>query len=154
MKFSSLRTGSLAVALASAVVVTGVAHAFTRAVPAAAESASPPLDPLPVAAAGEAADADLREVHVDDLAKDPDAHRDRLRLRGVVAGVNQDAGVVGLIDAREFESCGTLTCAENVVPVRMAGELPPAKTLVLATGTLVEGETGLEFAADAVEVLP
>ena len=152
MKTSLPRTGSLAVALAAAVVVTGVAHAFTRAAPAAADPASSPVAPSPAAAAAEP--AELPEVHVDDLAKDPDAHRDRLRLRGVVAGVNEEAGVVGLIDSREFESCGTVTCAENVVPVRVAGELPPARTLVIATGTLVEGEAGLEFAADEVEVLP
>ena len=150
MKISLPSTGIAAVSAAAVVVVAGVALTFARAAtPADGAAASAPTTAPATRPAEE-----LPEVQVDDLAKNPDAYAGRVRLRGVVAGVNKEEGVVALIDAREFEACGTVGCAETLVPVRVAGDLPKATTLVVVTGELVKSERGLEFKAESVQVLP
>ncbi len=60
----------------------------------------------------------------------------------------------GVIDFREFESCGTLSCAKTVLPVRFSGALPEPKAVVEIAGSLVRGKKGLLIEAKSVEVMP
>ncbi len=140
-----MKTGTIAVILASAIVVAGITYAFVRGTD---EPAAPPL-----AAAVKPAAAS-KVVHVDDLAKRPDDFKGDIVLRGVVAGVKPSKGVFGIIDSREFESCGgVLTCAENILPVKFSGALPEPKAVVEITGRMVRGEKGLVIEANRVEAV-
>jgi hypothetical protein len=92
-----------------------------------------------------------RPVQVDELVMHPDDYQGRVLIRGVVAGVNQEEGVVALIDPREFEECGTVACALNLLPVRVNGTLPKALSLVHVIGEVTRGTNGLEVRAESVE---
>ncbi|NOZ23999.1 MAG: hypothetical protein GXP25_23220 [Planctomycetes bacterium] len=140
-----MRTGILAVILAGVVVVAGITYSFIRNRDACVDEALPTAArPGPLS----------QVVHVDELAKDPGRFAGDIVLQGVVAGVKKSEGVFGVIDSREFESCGSLTCAENILPVKFAGELPEPKSVVQITGRVVRGEKGLLFEAKGVEVMP
>ena len=129
------------VILAAVLLVAGLAHAFLRA-------GSSPAEPS-VAAAGP--DTASGIVHVAELAENPGAYRGEFVLHGVVAGVSTTDGVFGIIDSREFDSCGLLTCADHVIPVRFAGELPDLGTEVEITGRVIRRPEGLLIDARHVE---
>jgi len=129
-----MKRGALVVGLAGFAVVAGIAYAFLR-------EKTAPADPEPARTARP--DASPMAIQVDDLARNPEDYRGEIVLRAVVAGVNGSEGVFGVIDAREFESCGELTCAENTLPVKFAGDLPEPRTVVAITGRLVREKRGL-----------
>jgi hypothetical protein len=142
----------------TAIIIGGVTFAFLR-------EAEPRQAPDATAAApallsvgetdSEASHATGKEnprpVQVDELVMNPDGYKGRVIIRGVVAGVNQEEGVVALIDSREFEECGTVACALNLLPVRVNGALPKALSLVQVIGEVTRGTNGLEVRAESVE---
>lgn len=135
-----MRTGRVAVGLAALVVVSGLTFAFVR--PGSAETGTP--------AAGAAASR-TGPAQVDDLAENPDAYRGEIRLRAAVAKVNKAQGVFAAIDAREFEECGSITCAKHYLPVKYAGDLPAVKTVVELVGEVARTDKGLVFEAKRLE---
>ena len=140
-----MRTGTAAVMLAGIVVITGIAYSFIR-------EKDVPADVVPPVTAG--ADTSSKIVQVDDLARNPGEFKGEIVLRAVVVGVRKSKGVFGVIDSREFESCGTLSCAKSILPVKFSGRLPEPKAVVVITGQMVRGEKGLIIQAKRVEVVP
>jgi hypothetical protein len=139
-----MKSGIVVVVLASVIVVAGITYSFIR-------KNDKPLDtPVPVAVTP---NGSSKVVSVDELAKNPEGLRGEFVLRGVVAGVRKDQGVFAVIDSREFESCGVLTCAANTIPVKFDGVLPAPKTIVEITGRVVRGDGGLVIRAKRVEVV-
>ncbi|MFN3166430.1 MAG: hypothetical protein ACE37H_05125 [Phycisphaeraceae bacterium] len=136
-----MKSSHIIVAGATAVIIGGSVFAFLR---------EAPTEPSPDAA--DAASASTSPfVHVDELAAHPDDYSGRVFIRGVVAGINQEEGVVALIDSREFEECGTVACATTYLPVRVNGTLPKALSLVQVVGEVTRGANGLEIRADSME---
>lgn len=153
-----MKSRHFVVALATVVVVGGVVFAFMREAPTEsspnAAATGPTLASVTEAAVATTSDeAAPQAVHVDDLTVHPDDHTGPVLIRGIVAGVNQQENVVALIDAREFEACGTVACATNYLPVRVTGTLPEPLSLVQITGEVVKGTNGLEVRADALETV-
>jgi len=143
-----MKSSTVAVALAATVIVVGITFAFIRN-PEVANVVAPTTAPAP----GEQPSPG-NVVHVDDLAANPRQYAGRIVLKGAVAGVNQAEKVFGVIDAREFERCGVVTCAANTLPVKYAGVLPEPKTIVKITGSVVQEDKGLVIEAVQVELLP
>lgn len=138
-----MRSGTIAVILAGFVVIAGVTCAFVRdGGDADPDEAPARSEPSAVA------------VHVDDLADNPEKFRGEIVLRAVVSAVKKSDGVFAVIDSREFESCGVLTCAKNNLPVKFSGELPGPRTVVEITGEVVKGDKGLVFDAKRVDRVP
>ena len=141
-----MKTGTIAVVLAGLVAVAGIAFAFLRDQPEGVvqESSSAVEPTLP---------NDV--VQVDALAEHPDRFNGEIVLRAAVAGVNEAEKVFGVIDAREFESCGRVDCCDkDILPVKFAGEFPKPKTIVRITGRVSRSEKGLIFDARRVESEP
>lgn len=143
-----MKSGTIVVGLAAVITAAGIGYAFIRdrQVASAQEGATPR------ASSAELASDDIPGV--DDVAATPEKFKGEILLRGVVAGVNQAEGVFGVIDVREYEACGVVTCAANTLPVRSAGKLPAVKTVVQITGRIVRAEKGLLIEATRVEVQP
>ncbi len=133
-----MRSGTTTVLLAGLVTVSGIAFAFVRG-----------GVPSPVAEAQAATGAG---VEVDDLADHPELYSGEVILRAAVARVNRSKGLLSVIDAREFESCGEVNCARHYLPVKIDGPLPDPKTVVTLTGRIAHSEEGLVFEASRVEV--
>ena len=140
-----MRTGTIVVILAGVVVVAGITYSFIH-------NRNVSVDNEPSVAVKP--DVSSEVIHVDDLSKNIESFKGVIVLRAVVAGVKKSEGIFGIIDSREFESCGVLTCAENILPVRFAGELPEPKAVVVVTGRVVQNEKGLIIEAERVEVMP
>lgn len=142
-----MKSSHVIIAGAAAIVIVGVAFAFLREAPAEPTPAKAPT----VLSSANVNESDVASVHVDELAANPEGHNGTVLIRGVVAGINQEQGVVALIDSREFEECGTVACATNYLPVRVSGTLPKALSLVQVVGEVTRGENGLEIRAESVE---
>ncbi|GMU21403.1 MAG: hypothetical protein AMXMBFR13_14960 [Phycisphaerae bacterium] len=140
-----MNSGTIAVTLAGFVLVAGIAYAFVR------DSGDAIADATLAAARLETPSV---AAHVDDLADNPQKFKGEIVLRAVVSAVNEPQGVFAVIDSREFESCGVLTCAKNNLPVKFSGELPGPRTLVEITGEVATSEKGLVFDAKRVDRLP
>jgi hypothetical protein len=146
-----VRTGTIVVTLAGVVVVAGIGFAFLRDQPEVAVEESladiEPTTPIEVALA-----VTNEFVQVDALAENPDQFQGEFVLRAAVAGVNEAEKVFGVIDAREFESCGRVDCCkEDILPIKFAGKFPKPKTIVRITGRVTRNEKGLIFEANRVE---
>lgn len=138
-----MKIGTIAIILAGLVVVAGIIFSFNRGTDFPRDT-RPPSGPRPDFSPG--------IVHVDDLAKIPERFTGEIMLRGVVFGVNESDHVFGIIDSGEFESCGVLTCAEILLPVRFSGDLPKPSAVVNVKGRVVRGDEGLIIEAKGVEV--
>lgn len=95
-----------------------------------------------------------RVAGVDEFMKNVDANRGEVLVEGVVSAVEATDRRVALIDSAEFEHCGVVTCAENTLPVRWAGELPAVKERVRVRGKVEEEGGKLVFVAASAEKLP
>lgn len=137
-----MKSGIIAVILAGIVVVGGITYAFQR-------TGDRPVDGVVTVTPGKLSEV----VNVDDLANKPEDFKGEFVLRGAVAGVSKTDGVFAVVDSREFESCGVLTCALNTIPVRFNGELPEPKTIVEITGRVIRGENGLIINAESVKAV-
>lgn len=96
-------------------------------------------------------------VGVEAFMRAVDNHRGPVRVEGLVASVAPDGRFFTLIDRNEFADCGTLNCAELVLPVQWAGPGPAIKDLVQVAGEVKEvaastmnKQTRLVFMANAV----
>lgn len=139
-----MNTGRIAVVFAAIIVVAGITCAFVRQDSSGATRATSKSPPREVS---------TEIIHVDDLAQRLGAYQGELTLSAVVAGVNQSEGVISVIDSREFETCGTLDCARNYIPVKMSGELPKPKTRLQITGRIARTNKGLVFESGRVETV-
>ncbi len=90
-------------------------------------------------------------VNVDDLMKDPDHYAGIVRLEGVVSGILPGEQKLTLIDTREYLSCGEITCASLILPIRWSGIMPKPADTVRITGEIKEIDKKLIFVAQAVE---
>ena len=140
-----MKTRIATVIIAAVVVAAGITYSFVRDTHTAV-GMKPPVDAGP--------NVSSKVVHVDELAKNPGDFKGEIVLQGVVAGVKKSEGVFGIIDSREFESCGILTCAENILPIKFDGKAPGLKAVVQVTGQVVRGENGLIVEAKRVEIVP
>lgn len=138
-----MKSGTVVVTLAGLVVLAGIGYAFIRDIDDAAS-----VD------RSARAERSAAIVHVDDLGDDPEKFKDEIVLRAVVSAVKKSEGVFAVIDSREYESCGVLTCAKHTLPVKFSGELPDPRTLVEITGEVVHSDKGLVFAAKRVDRVP
>ncbi len=138
-----MKPGIIAVVLAGVVVVAGITYSFTR-------NDHPVAKGTVVAARS---DKSSRVVQVNELAKSPEDFRGEFVLRGVVSGVRKTGGVFAVVDSREFESCGTVTCAADTIPVTFNGDLPGPGTTVEITGRVVRSKKGLIMEAKRVKVV-
>lgn len=139
-----MKAGHVVLTLAGLVVAGGITYALMR------DGASIDVQP----ATADSAASTRRVVHVDELAAHPEEFKGEFVLRAVVAGVKESEGVLSVIDSREYESCGVLTCAENYLPVKVGGKLPQPKTVVELTGLVVKNDKGLLFEASRLDVVP
>lgn len=144
MERTKVKTPIIVVILAGIVIIAGITYSFIR------QKDAPPDTGLPVTTRPEASS---KIVNVDDLANSPEDFRGRIVLRAVVVGTEKAEGVFGVIDSREFESCGVLTCGKNILPVKFSGRLPEPSTVVEIAGRVVRGEKGLIIEAKRVEAV-
>lgn len=138
-----MKSGTIAVTLAGLVVVAGIAYAFVR------KAGDRAIDETPVKS-----ELYGKAVDVDDLGDNPEKFKGEIVLRAVVSAVKESEGVFGVIDSREYESCGVLTCAKHNLPVKFDGELPARRTVVEITGEVIRDDKGLVFAARRVDRVP
>ena len=94
-------------------------------------------------------------VNVDDFAADPGAYSGVIAISGVVSYIKPENAVFGIIDTREYELCGVVTCAANEIPIsvpssRFSGELPEVEDEVLVYGKIVNSADG--YVLDALRV--
>lgn len=159
-----MKSGTIAVALAGFVVVTGIAYAFaadnrpSNAVSDAVAAKEPCCSEEGGAATCEDATATCEPktgeaVHVDDLAAKPEGYKGEIVLKAAVARVSKSKDVFAAIDYREFKKCHELDCAKHYLPVKFSGDIPKPETLVQMTGQVVKGEKGLVFEAKKLEVI-
>ncbi len=137
-----MKSGKISVAIAGIVVAGGIYYAFRRS-----EGKPGPL------AVVQKTKETVKPVYVDELAKNPEKFPGEFVLRGLVAGVKKSAGVFGLVDSREFELCGVVTCSKNIIPVKFNGKLPLPETTVNITGRMIQGKKGRIIAARRVELV-
>lgn len=90
-------------------------------------------------------------IDVDNLAKDPEAYEGTIAVRGAVSFVYPSESSFIIIDLREYELCGKVTCAINHVQVSYSGELPKMRDKVLVIGE-VSGTSGEYVLFKAKEV--
>lgn len=140
-----MKSGNIAVSLAAVVVFLGIAQAFLSNKGAVATAQETPL------AKAETKDSRAAAVQVDDLADSPEKFKGEIYLKAAVARVSKGKGLFSVIDAREFESCGEVTCAKHYLPVKFTGELPKPETVIFITGEVVKTEKGLMFEAKRVD---
>lgn len=81
-------------------------------------------------------------VNVDDVAADPGAYEGVIGIKGIVSFVYPSDSVFVIIDVKEYELCGVVTCAINeievsVPPNQYAGELPNVEDEVLVYGEII-----------------
>lgn len=141
-----MKSGRTAVALAGAVVVAGIAYAFLRSDRRASDTAKAETS------GGQAKASAI--VQVDDLAANPGRFQGEIVVQAVVARVKPAEGIFAVIDAREFERCRSVTCAQHYVPVKFAGTLPKSETVVQMIGQIVSTDKGMVFQAKSVEAIP
>lgn len=96
-------------------------------------------------------------VGIDEFMRAVDSHRGPMRVEGVVATVAADRQLFTLIDRKEFADCGSVSCAQLMLPVQWVGPLPATKDVVEVAGEIKEmtssatGEPArLVFVASAV----
>ncbi len=91
---------------------------------------------------------------VDELMKNVDRYRGTVLLQGVVSAVSPEQQALSLIDTREFQACGVITCAPLTLPVRWTGPMPSPRDLVRLEGEVQQVSGKLIFNARALEKVP
>jgi len=85
-------------------------------------------------------------VDVDDIVADPGAYQGIVGIRGIVSFVYPADSAFVIIDLREYELCGVVTCAINELTIsvpfdRYSGELPDVKDEVVVYGEIISAQT-------------
>ncbi len=122
-------------------MLCAVAAASRPTIASMAASSSPPPP------AGE----QLQVIGVDALMRSPDKYPGTVRVRGVVISVFPDEQRLGLLDAIYLNCCSSPCGSLQALPVKWAGDMPPAKTMVLVTGEIRRTGKKLEFVAAGIE---
>lgn len=107
----------------------------------------PPIAASPVA---ETSHSDVT-IGVEAFMQNVDNHRGRIRVEGVVSVISATNQTLGLIDLREFRTCGLEQCAELTLPVRWTGAMPAVGQAVRADGEVQEARGKLVFVAQNLE---
>ena len=89
-------------------------------------------------------------VGVDELMKHTERYAGRVRVKGIVSGVETETQMISLIDTSEFEECGVTSCASLTLPIRWAGQMPKVQDAILVSGEVQESEGKLIFVAHSV----
>jgi hypothetical protein len=129
---------------------------MNKRVLAAVAAAVLALPALMLASAGNQAEpvpavsSELPPLLVDDLL-DFDGVGNQVKVIGFVGGTNEGQGMFGLVDPREVEACGTVTCPRFLLPVSWDGEMPGIGLELLVSGTVRRADEGLVLVASGVE---
>ncbi|UCG84397.1 MAG: hypothetical protein JSW38_06170 [Dehalococcoidia bacterium] len=94
-------------------------------------------------------------VGVDDVAADPFAYVGPIAIEGVVSFVYPSNSTFVIIDVKEYELCGVVTCAINEIPITVppdsfTGTLPEVKDVVLTYGEIISSDN--EFYVEVSQV--
>jgi hypothetical protein len=82
--------------------------------------------------------------------KNVELYPGNVRVEGVVAAVSATNQMLGLIDTREFQTCGLEGCALSL-PVRWTGAMPAPGETVLVGGSVQTKLGKLSFVAQTLE---
>lgn len=93
-------------------------------------------------------------LEVSTLMRDAEKQKGPITVEGVVSRVYVKDQKLGLIDTAEFKRCGTVTCADAVLPVRWTGTMPEPKSLVRIEGEIRKEGGKMEFLAKTLEKVP
>jgi len=88
---------------------------------------------------------------VDEFMKNVDRHQGTVRLEGVVSALAKDRQALLIVDTREFQACGVITCAQLTLPVRWTGPMPSLRNIVRLTGEVQQISGKLLFNARTLE---
>jgi hypothetical protein len=89
-----------------------------------------------------------------ELMKNVDRYRGSVRLEGVVSAVAPEVQALSLIDAKEFQTCGVVTCAQLTLPVRWTGPMPSPQDIIRLEGEVQQVSGKLIFKARALKKIP
>jgi hypothetical protein len=95
-------------------------------------------------------------VGVDDVAADPFAYVGPIAIEGVVSFVHPSNSTFVIIDVKEYELCGVVTCAINEIPITVppslySGALPEVKDVVLTYGEIINSASGYAIEVSQVK---
>lgn len=88
-------------------------------------------------------------LSVDQLVKEGENLSGPVTVRGVVRSASNANGILTLIDAKEYETCGLSNCC-LFVPVRWQGDMPALESKVRVTGAIEKSPDGLVLVAASV----
>ena len=88
---------------------------------------------------------------VENFMKNVDRYRGNVRVEGVVFAVSATKHTLGLIDVREFQTCGLKECGGLTLPVSWTGAMPAVGQAVRADGEVQKTKGKLVFVAKTVE---
>ncbi|MBI3427899.1 MAG: hypothetical protein HY011_33670 [Acidobacteria bacterium] len=88
---------------------------------------------------------------VENFMRNVDRYRGRVQVEGVVSSVSATNQTLGLIDVREFQTCGLEKCAELTLPVRWTGAMPTVGQAFRANGEVQKEKGKLVFVAKTLE---
>ena len=92
-------------------------------------NSAPPATPPPAAKSS----STNVVLGVENFMKNVDRYRGNVRVEGVVITVSATNQMLGLIDVREFQTCGLEQCSLSL-PVRWTGTMPAVGQAVHADG--------------------
>jgi len=87
---------------------------------------------------------------VENFMKNVDRYRGNVRVEGVVAAVSATNQMLGLIDTREFQTCGLEKCGLSL-PVRWTGAMPAVGQAIRTDGEVQKTKGKLVFVAKTLE---
>lgn len=125
------------------VAVTAFAYGLWHHAGADAESHSPP-PPHPSAVSP-------KVLGVDAFMNRTDHAGDKGVVEGIVASTAPKDRAFSLIDRKEFDECGSVSCAPLSLPVRWEGKMPAIKTFVRVTGEVRKESGKMIFHATRLE---
>lgn len=109
---------------------------------------SPPPAKAPLTAESSKTNAVLG---IENFMKNVDRYRGEVRVEGVVFAVSASKHTLGLIDVREFQTCGLKECGGLTLPVSWTGAMPAVGQAVRADGEVQKMKGKLVFVAKTVE---
>lgn len=129
-------------------IVAGLTIIAATVVVSQIHTNSPPSAKPPSSAAAAKTNAALG---VETFMKNVDRYRGEVRVEGVVSSVSATNQTLGLIDVREFQTCGLEKCAELTLPVRWTGVMPTVGQAFRANGEVQKERGKLVFVAKTLE---
>ena len=87
---------------------------------------------------------------VENFMRNVERYRGDVRVEGVVSAVSATNQTLGLIDVREYQSCGLKGCALSL-PVHWTGEMPTVGQAIRTDGEVQKTKGKLVFVAKTLE---